>query len=65
MGWTKVDMKEPHVCDKPYYAGEGVSTGDVVRCDCGLHWKCTGVDHGMQWDPFPRGVLQWKKINHD
>lgn len=65
MGWTKIEPVRPHVCDKPYYAdhsdAENFITGDMVRCDCGTVWICEGTDWGMQWDPYPRGVLKWKK----
>lgn len=64
MGWTKVDTREPHVCDRPRFVGEGgISGGDVIRCDCGQHWKVVSVDHGVQWDPLPRGVLIWEKLD--
>lgn len=61
MGWTKVAPVVRHNCDRPYHVGDGVVAGDVIRCDCGQHWKCTGSDWGMQWDPYPRGVLLWEK----
>jgi len=63
MSWTKVEVNKPHRCEKPYYVGEGVESGEVIRCDeCAALWKCVGVDYGMQWDPFPQGVLKWEQL---
>lgn len=63
MGWTKVVSRDTHVCDIPRYAGEGIVDGDVIRCDCGQHWECTGKEYGMQWDPLPRPVLRWERVS--
>lgn len=62
MGWKKVEIEEPHTCDKPYAVNSGIGAGDVVECDCGQQWKCKAVDYGMQHDPLPYGVLKWKKV---
>lgn len=61
MGWTKVEVVKPHRCDMPYFVTPEIETGDVIVCDCGQHWKCVGAFHGMQWDPLPKGVLNWEK----
>lgn len=63
MGWTKVETDKPHRCDKPYFFNEGITVGDTIRCDCGQHWEAVGTDWGMQWDPYSRGVLKWKKVS--
>jgi len=65
MSWEKVSSpKDEHRCSKPRYVGEGFDNGDIIRCEeCGQHWKCTGAEWGMQWDPLPRGELKWEKGN--
>lgn len=61
MTWHKVVKVDPHRCDKPYYVNEGVVPGEVIACDeCGKQWECIGTDYGVQWDPYPRGILKWK-----
>lgn len=63
MTWEKVgSLKDVHRCSKPHYVDEGIESGDIIRCEeCGQHWKCKGVDYGMQWDPYDRGVLEWER----
>lgn len=65
MTWVMVQKKrDPHVCDKPYYAGQGVDDGDIIRCtDCNQAWLCTGKEYGVQWDPFPTPVLKYERVS--
>jgi hypothetical protein len=63
--WTKVEVPKPHYCGIPSLASlhPELDYGDIISCDqCGQHWKLTGKDSGMQWDPY-QTRLEWTKID--
>ena len=65
MSWEKVEIQKPHHCGTPTLVSmhPELSVGDVIKCtDCGQHWKHSGTDSGMQWDPYPARFV-WKAID--